>query len=112
MNINPNYEEGEEPKETTYEEEMQAYMGFLHEKLITPMLEKLNEEDANILWNLGSSLMHIAKMADEQNTSDKDEKAIVDEKLSTLISDLSQSMEHLNISQTSGDDNTYNVNRN
>tara|TARA_R110000737_G_C14535319_1_gene477981 strand:+ start:632 stop:955 length:324 start_codon:yes stop_codon:yes gene_type:complete len=107
MNINEDYQNNEEFEERTYEEEMHEYMGFLHEKLIKPMMGKLNNEELITIGLMGTNLLYIAKVATESKLYSK--KVITDE-YKELISDMCKSIN--DEGSISGDNTTYNVNRN
>ena len=61
MNINPNYNHEEELPSA--EEVMSKGMGFIAEKLIEPMSEKLSEEDMALIALIGLSFKIVAEQA-------------------------------------------------
>jgi len=63
MNINPDFSSFDENQVLSAEEVMNQGMGFIGEKLIEPMKDKLSPEDASLLAVIGISFKIVAEQA-------------------------------------------------
>ena len=63
MNINPDFSSFDENQAPSAEEVMAQGMGFIGEKLIEPMRDKLDAEDLSVLALIGISFKIVADQA-------------------------------------------------
>ena len=76
MNINPDFSSFDENQAPSAEEVMAQGMGFIGEKLIEPMRDKLDAEDLGILALIGISFKIVA---DQANAYEKLQESELDE---------------------------------